>query len=138
MLGGVAINSLAAETLNAFQTDGLYGRLNMKGSIIKNACSISLDSVDQTVDFGKIPVSRFMQAGPEILSVPFKIRVNNCDQKEGSRLAVNALNRVSFAGAIPYWLNFMAILLLVIRICLEGKWQYLALAYGYGWINPVL
>lgn len=106
MLGGVAINSLAAETLNAFQTDGLYGRLNMNGSIIKNACSISLDSVDQTVDFGKIPVSRFMQAGPEILSVPFKIRVNNCDQKEGSRLAVNALNRVSFAGGYTVLAKF--------------------------------
>lgn len=53
------------------------GRVNMQGSIIDTACSISVDSREQSIDMGVIPLSDIIRDG-QGYSKSFSINLINC------------------------------------------------------------
>lgn len=55
-----------------------HGTVTFKGSIIEAPCSISSDSVDQTVQLGQISAAA-LAAGGESLPKTFKIKLDNCE-----------------------------------------------------------
>lgn len=54
-----------------------WGRVNMQGSIIDTACTIAVDSREQTIDMGVIPLSDIIRDG-QGRSQPFSIDLVNC------------------------------------------------------------
>lgn len=65
--------------LPSHATAGLagWGRVNMQGSIIDTACAIAVDSREQSVDMGVIPVADIIRDG-QGRSKPFSIRLVDC------------------------------------------------------------
>ncbi|EAX5600917.1 type 1 fimbrial protein [Salmonella enterica] len=78
----------------------------MRGAVAHSACSITLDSVSQTISFGDIPLSRFSRPGAEVVSVPFSIRVENCALPGHSRQGIDAMNNVAYAGGYTVLARF--------------------------------
>ncbi|MGC0878810.1 fimbrial protein [Pantoea agglomerans] len=60
------------------QAAGGGGTVNFNGEIIDAPCSIAPESVDQTVSLGKVSATALKNGG-EAESVPFKIKLLNCD-----------------------------------------------------------
>nr|WP_315290285.1 fimbrial protein [Serratia proteamaculans] len=60
-------------------TGGLagWGRVNMQGSIIDAACAIAVDSREQSIDMGVIPLADIIRDG-QGHSKPFSIDLVNC------------------------------------------------------------
>lgn len=56
---------------------GGWGRVNMQGSIIDTACAIAVDSREQSIDMGIIPVADIIRDGNG-RSKPFSIDLVNC------------------------------------------------------------
>ncbi|MGQ8776491.1 fimbrial protein [Serratia sp. NA_112.1] len=54
-----------------------WGQVNMQGSIIDTACAIAVDSRDQSVDMGIIPLADIIRDG-QGRSKPFSIDLVNC------------------------------------------------------------
>nr|WP_181375177.1 fimbrial protein [Pectobacterium carotovorum]ALG88717.1 PAP fimbrial minor pilin protein precursor [Pectobacterium carotovorum] len=54
-----------------------WGRVNMQGSIIDTACAIALDSREQTIDMGVVPVADIVRDG-QSRSKPFSIDLVDC------------------------------------------------------------
>lgn len=54
-----------------------WGRVNMQGSIIDTACAIAVDSREQSIDMGIIPVADIVRDG-QGRSQPFSINLINC------------------------------------------------------------
>lgn len=54
-----------------------WGRVNMQGSIIDTACAIAVDSREQSIDMGTIPVSDIIRDG-QGRSKSFSIDLVNC------------------------------------------------------------
>ncbi len=54
-----------------------WGRVNMQGSIIDTACAIAVDSREQTIDMGVLPLSDIIRDG-QGRSQPFSIDLVNC------------------------------------------------------------
>ncbi|KOC87492.1 fimbrial protein [Winslowiella iniecta] len=61
--------------------DAGHGKLTFSGAIIDSPCSISPDSVDQTVELGQVSNVALAANGNTGTSVPrpFQIRLENCD-----------------------------------------------------------
>jgi type 1 fimbria pilin len=63
-----------------------WGRVNMQGAIIDTACSIAVESRDQTIDMGTVPLADIIRDG-QGHSKPFSIELVNCfferQEKEG-------------------------------------------------------
>ncbi|MBC3252359.1 type 1 fimbrial protein [Serratia fonticola] len=59
--------------------DGLtgWGRVSMQGSIIDTACAIAVDSREQSIDMGVIPLADIIRDG-QGYSKPFSIRLISC------------------------------------------------------------
>nr|WP_261156494.1 fimbrial protein [Serratia fonticola] len=62
-----------------YAADGLagWGRVNMQGSIIDAACAIAVDSREQSIDMGVIPLADIIRDG-QGHSKPFSIDLVNC------------------------------------------------------------
>ncbi|ROR08830.1 fimbrial protein [Erwinia sp. JUb26] len=58
-------------------SDNGQGRVNMIGSIIDAACAIDINSIDQTIDMGVVPVSRIVRDGQSVKK-NFSINLINC------------------------------------------------------------
>ncbi|MGL4958400.1 MAG: fimbrial protein [Plesiomonas sp.] len=54
-----------------------FGKVNMQGEIISTACSISVESVDQTINMGVTSISDIVRNGQSSRQ-PFSIRLVNC------------------------------------------------------------
>lgn len=54
-----------------------WGRINMQGSIIDTACAIAVDSREQSIDMGVIPVADIIRDG-QGRSKPFSIVLIDC------------------------------------------------------------
>ncbi|WP_420284033.1 fimbrial protein [Serratia liquefaciens] len=54
-----------------------WGRVNMQGSIIDTACAIAVNSREQTIDMGVLPLSDIIRDG-QGRSQPFSIDLVNC------------------------------------------------------------
>lgn len=54
-----------------------WGRVNMQGSIIDTACAIAVDSREQSINMGVIPVSDIIRDG-QGRSKPFSIHLVDC------------------------------------------------------------
>ncbi|CAI1660373.1 fimbrial protein [Serratia fonticola] len=63
---------------SAFAADQGHGKITFKGSIIDAPCSISPDSIDQTIDLGQISNVALVEGGK---STPrtFDVALENCD-----------------------------------------------------------
>ena len=68
----------SAMSTSVFAADMGHGKVNFKGSIIDAPCSISPDSIDQTVELGQISNMALVDGGK---SSPrsFDIALENCD-----------------------------------------------------------
>ncbi|MGN7975530.1 fimbrial protein [Serratia sp. 22264] len=64
---------------SAYAAGGLagWGRVNMQGSIIDTACAIAVDSREQSIDMGVIPVADIIRDG-QGRRKPFSIGLVNC------------------------------------------------------------
>jgi type 1 fimbria pilin len=64
---------------SAYAAGGLagWGRVNMQGSIIDTACAIAVDSREQSIDMGVIPVADIIRDG-QGRSKPFSIALVDC------------------------------------------------------------
>jgi type 1 fimbria pilin len=67
----------AASSTTAVGNSG-HGTVHFKGEIIDAPCSISPDSVDQTVDLGQVSNSA-LKGGGQSSPVAFNIKLQNCD-----------------------------------------------------------
>lgn len=65
--------------LSAYASGDLagWGRVNMQGSIIDTACAIAVDSHEQSIDMGAIPLADIIRDG-QGHSKPFSINLVNC------------------------------------------------------------
>ncbi|EPP8560692.1 fimbrial protein [Serratia marcescens] len=54
-----------------------WGRVNMQGAIIDTACAIAIDSQEQTIDMGVLPLSDIIRDGHG-RNRPFSIYLVNC------------------------------------------------------------
>lgn len=55
----------------------IIGKVNMQGSILETACAISMDSYDQSIDMGVIPMSLINQYGNSPVKY-FSIKLIGC------------------------------------------------------------
>ncbi|MDO7832377.1 fimbrial protein [Providencia sp. CRE-138-0111] len=55
----------------------IIGKVNMQGSILETACAISMDSYDQSIDMGVIPMSLINQYGNSPIKY-FSIKLIGC------------------------------------------------------------
>lgn len=55
-----------------------WGRVNMQGAIIDTACAIAIESRDQTIYLGVVPLADIIRDG-QGRSKPFTIELVNCD-----------------------------------------------------------
>lgn len=94
------------EKINPWLTQGMHGQFSIRGAVAHSACSVSLDSLNQTVDFGKIPVSDFYRAESEVATVPFKIHIANCSLDGRARPDRYSLNSVAYAGGYTVLARF--------------------------------
>lgn len=53
------------------------GRVNMQGAIVDTACAIAVESRDQTIDMGTVPLAEIQRNGKG-RSKPFAIQLVNC------------------------------------------------------------
>lgn len=102
----VLMAPVRAEVVDPFNVEGLHGQFSIRGAVAHSACSITLDSVSQTIDFDDIPLSRFSRPGAEVASVPFSIRVENCALPGHSRQGIDAMNNVAYAGGYTVLARF--------------------------------
>jgi type 1 fimbria pilin len=74
-------------------TDQGHGTVTFTGSIIDAPCSITPDTIDQTVDLGEVSDAALANQGSST-PVPFQIKLENCDISDASQDAVS----VTFQG----------------------------------------
>jgi type 1 fimbria pilin len=75
-----------------------WGRVNMQGAIIDTACAIAVESRDQTIDLGIVPVADIIRDGHG-RSKPFTIELVNCElEREGNKLPDWKNFQVTFDG----------------------------------------
>lgn len=78
------------------QVDFQKGRVNMNGEILESACTIDLDSLNQTIDITDLPISSIRNHS-ENISKEFVIRLIDC--RWGSETQNNLKNiSISFTG----------------------------------------
>lgn len=79
--------TLASGTV--FAADQGHGVVNFKGEIIEAPCSISADSVEQTVDLGQV-TSSTLKGGKSSSPVAFSIKLQDCDVSSLAKKTVTA------------------------------------------------
>lgn len=75
ILSGLVFMSLSAE---GQMGGGEYGKVNMRGSVVASACNIALESMDQHIDLGSLPINIVARdgQGPEH---NFRLRLEDCE-----------------------------------------------------------
>ena len=96
----------SGETINPWVTEGMHGQFSVRGAVAHSACSVSFDSLNQTVDFGQIPISKFNLAESEVATVPFKIRIANCSLNGHARPDRYSKNSIAYAGGYTVLVRF--------------------------------
>lgn len=81
---------------NGATGNGGYGSVGMKGTVVASACSISLDSLDQHVDLGALPVNVVARDGKGPAH-PLKIRLVDCEMFRPGQWDFSSV-RVTFDG----------------------------------------
>ncbi|UVC29321.1 fimbrial protein [Pantoea sp. SOD02] len=83
---------MAAGAASAAVSDQGHGSVTIKGSIIDAPCSITPETIDQTVDLGQISNKQLQDSGK---SSPksFAIKLENCDLAAGDNTA-----QITFTG----------------------------------------
>lgn len=71
----VAVLAASAFTASAFAADGA---VNFTGSITDEACTVDTDSLNQTVDLGKVAQSAFNGAGDTAGAKKFSLLLKDC------------------------------------------------------------
>ena len=90
--GAMSVSAFAVESNQG------HGKVTFKGEIIDAPCSISSDSIDQTVDLGQIANSLLANGGA---SAPkqFTIELEDCVFPDNAGVQYNDKVRVTFSGA---------------------------------------
>ncbi|CAI1724778.1 TPA: type 1 fimbrial major subunit FimA [Serratia fonticola] len=86
LLSVATLASAASTTVNG-------GTVHFTGQIVNAACSVSADSMDQTVTMGQFRTAKFAAVGDRSGLVPFKIKLSDCDTSVSTKASV------SFSGA---------------------------------------
>lgn len=78
-LKGMLLGFLFAVTFTAQSSpfQGKYGRVSMQGAVINAACAIAVESREQTIDMGEVPLSDIIRNG-QSRSKNFSIKLINC------------------------------------------------------------
>lgn len=63
------------------------GTVNFQGELVKEACVVSFDTADQTIDLGQNSTACLKAFAQETSKVPFEIKLVNCDSKISSAAA---------------------------------------------------
>ncbi|TBL53663.1 fimbrial protein [Obesumbacterium proteus] len=73
-----------------------HGRVNMNGSIVASACALAVDSIDQHIDLGSLPIGIIARdgQGPE---KPFHLSLEGCEIFRPGSWSFNSV-RVTFDG----------------------------------------
>lgn len=87
-----------AMSVSAFAADQGHGKVTFKGEIIDAPCSISADSIDQTVELGQIANSILANGGA---SSPkqFTIELEDCVFPDNAGVQYNDKVQITFSGA---------------------------------------
>ncbi|TFZ52679.1 type 1 fimbrial protein [Serratia proteamaculans] len=96
-LGMVGINAANA-------ADAGHGTVTFKGSIISAPCSITPDTVDQTVNLGQVSDAALANYGTST-SVPFQISLENCTLTDTSAVTVTFTGQADATDATMLGLN---------------------------------
>lgn len=100
-----AFNTICALTLSvcasyAAAADQGHGTVTFTGAIIDSPCSISPDSVDQTIDMGQVSVNAIKDGGSSTPR-PFDIKLENCSVTSLSDKTVQATFTGAESTAVP-------------------------------------
>jgi type 1 fimbria pilin len=90
ILGGVSVSAIAA--------DQGHGQVNFIGEIINAPCSISPESIDQTVDLGQIS-NTALKAGGTSPAKNFTIQLEDCDFTGGVNAPLGNGIALTFTGS---------------------------------------
>jgi len=110
------ISSVISVSAFAAPTNQGHGKVKFKGEIVDAPCSISADSIDQTVDLGKIANSVLAKGGASSPK-PFTIELEDCVFDSGTKAPNNKV-KITFSGAGA---KFDPTLLGVTGLVLEGS-----------------
>ncbi|MGD9425813.1 fimbrial protein [Pantoea sp. NSTU24] len=83
------IMGMALASSTVFAADQGHGVVNFKGEIIEAPCSISADSVEQTIDLGQV-TSSTLKGGKSSSPVAFSIKLQDCDVTSLAKKTVTA------------------------------------------------
>lgn len=78
MMAAVLAFGATSMMVNAAPTDQGHGTVTFKGSIIEAPCSITPETVDQTVNLGQVS-NVALKDGGQSSPKPFQIKLENCD-----------------------------------------------------------
>lgn len=70
---------ISAGTMATAATTVTGGTVHFTGQIVNAACAVSADSADQTVKMGQFRTAYFTSVGTRSNSVPFSIKLEDCD-----------------------------------------------------------
>lgn len=102
ILATLISGAMSASVFAAAPSNQGHGKVTFKGEIIDAPCSISSDSIDQTVDLGQIANSVLANGGASTFT-PFTIQLEDCvltDAGTGDNNSVlNEKVSITFSGA---------------------------------------
>ncbi|MGB8665181.1 MAG: fimbrial protein [Serratia inhibens] len=101
MMAAVLAFGATSMVANAAVTDQGRGTVTFKGAIIDAPCSITQESVDQTVDLGQVS-NVALKDGGQSTPKNFQIKLENCELSAGSGTPVVGKNNavaITFTGA---------------------------------------
>lgn len=70
------------------------GNVRFTGTIVNAACAVNVGSMNQTVELGQYRTAKFTKAGDYSGSVPFSIKLEDCDTGVAEKASV------SFSGSV--------------------------------------
>ncbi|MNV58043.1 PAP fimbrial minor pilin protein precursor [compost metagenome] len=91
----IALNACIADTASAH---ALTAKVSMNGAIVTSACSLRVESKDQTVNMAPAAISGLIN-GEATLQQPFKVQLLNCSpQRNDSDMPGNSAFTLMFEG----------------------------------------
>ncbi|WP_234262464.1 fimbrial protein [Klebsiella aerogenes] len=90
LIAVVTFPGVSGAYAQAFDASGLtydHGKARFTGAIVNTPCSITADSLDQTIDLGSF-TSKELDHGGISGSTPFEINLEDCDISEQNTVAV--------------------------------------------------
>lgn len=88
---------MATGAANAAVTDQGHGTVTIKGSIIDAPCSITPETIDQTVELGQVSNKQLSDSGKSSPRT-FSIKLENCDLEAGKNTAQITFTGMASAG----------------------------------------